>query len=212
VWIWMPDDASEEEMESAFQVAKEHGVMDGKHRFNIKYELADFFIRRAEKEGLHLSISTNLFAYDCPELIPPKTVTDGHIHKCTMEDVDVLTDFFEIFHDAVGIDKASREQYRIDAENGIREGSMYLWKTDDGEFVASCHWHPVQDMASIGLVFTRTEYRRRHYAEHLVYEVSKIAKEEGYLPMLYTDADYVASNKCYEKLGYILRGKLCTIS
>ena len=67
-------------------------------------------------------------------------------------------------------------------------------------------------MASIGLVFTRTEYRRHHYAEHLVYEVSKIAKEEGYLPMLYTDADYVASNKCYEKLGYILRGKLCTIS
>ena len=130
----------------------------------------------------------------------------------TMEDVDVLTDFFEIFHDAVGIDKASREQYRIDAENGIREGSMYLWKTDDGKFVASCHWHPVQDMASIGLVFTRTEYRRHHYAEHLVYEVSKIAKEEGYLPMLYTDADYVASNKCYEKLGYILRGKLCTIS
>jgi len=29
--------------------------------------------------------------------------------------------------------------------------------------------------------------------------------------MLYTDADYVASNKCYEKIGYILRGKLCTI-
>ena len=212
VWIWMPDDASSDEMESAFQVAKENGVMDGNHRFNIKYELADYFMRRAEKEGLHLSISTNLYAYDCPELIPPKTATDGHIHKCTMEDVDALTDFFEMFHDAVGIDKASREQYRIDAENGIREGSMYLWKTDEGEFAASCHWHPVQDMASIGLVYTRDEYRRHYYAEHLVYEVTKIAKEEGYLPMLYTDADYVDSNKCYEKLGYILRGKLCTIS
>ena len=40
VWIWMPDDASSDEMESAFQVAKENGVMDGKHRLNIKYELA----------------------------------------------------------------------------------------------------------------------------------------------------------------------------
>ena len=34
--------------------------------------------------------------------------------------------------------------------------------------------------------------------------------EEGYEPMLYTDADYVASNSCYEKIGYVIRGKLCT--
>jgi predicted GNAT family acetyltransferase len=66
-------------------------------------------------------------------------------------------------------------------------------------------------MASIGLVYTRDEYRRKHYAEHLVYQVSEIVSDLGYLPMLYTDADYVASNACYEKIGYILRGKLCTI-
>jgi predicted GNAT family acetyltransferase len=33
----------------------------------------------------------------------------------------------------------------------------------------------------------------------------------GYIPMLYTDADYKASNNCYENIGYILRGKICTI-
>ncbi|MBR3142376.1 MAG: GNAT family N-acetyltransferase [Clostridiales bacterium] len=73
--------------------------------------------------------------------------------------------------------------------------------------LASCSGH-----ASIGLVYTCDEYRRRHYAEHLVYQVTKIAQDAGYLPMLYTDADYAASNACYEKIGYILRGKLCTIS
>jgi predicted GNAT family acetyltransferase len=36
-------------------------------------------------------------------------------------------------------------------------------------------------------------------------------KEAGYVPMLYTDTDYVASNACYEKIGYVLCGKLCTI-
>ena len=45
----------------------------------------------------------------------------------------------------------------------------------------------------------------------MVYEVTKLVKEAGYIPMLYTDADYPASNACYEKIGYILRGKLCTI-
>ena len=211
VWIWTPDGASEDEFERAYQLAKELNVMDGEHRFNIKYELAEYFMDRAKKDGLDLKITTNLFAYDCPSPIAPSSVVDGKIHQCTKEDFDIMVDFFDMFHEAVGIDKESRETYRTYAENDIGKGSLYVWETEDGEYASSCNWHPVQDMASIGLVYTRDEYRRRHYAEHLVYQVTKIAQEAGYLPMLYTDADYVASNACYEKIGYILRGKLCTI-
>ena len=211
VWIWTPDGASEDEFERAYQLAKELNVMDGEHRFNIKYELAEYFMDRAKKDGLDLKITTNLFAYDCPSPIAPSSVVDGKIHQCTKEDFDIMVDFFDMFHEAVGIDKESRETYRTYAENDIGKGSLYVWETEDGKYASSCNWHPVQDMASIGLVYTRDEYRRRHYAEHLVYQVTKIAQEAGYLPMLYTDADYVASNKCYEKIGYILRGKLCTI-
>ena len=39
-----------------------------------------------------------------------------------------------------------------------------------------------------------------------------LAKNAGFTPMLYTDADYAASNACYEKIGYVLRGRLCTLS
>lgn len=212
IWIWTPDDATEDDMERAYLIAEENSLMDGDHRFNIKYELAEYFIRRAKKDGIELSISTNLFAYDCPSLIIPSSVVDGELHQCTEEDIDVLVDFFDMFHDAVGIDSESREQYKVYAEDGIKTGTVYFWKTGDGEYAASCNWHPVQEMASIGLVYTREEYRRRHYAEHLVYQVTKIARDAGYMPMLYTDADYVASNACYEKIGYVLRGKLCTIS
>ncbi len=137
---------------------------------------------------------------------------DGKLHQCTENDIDVLVDFFDMFHNDVGIDKESREQYRIYAEDGIKTGTVYLWETTDGEFVASCNWHPANDMGSVGLVYTREEHRRKHYAEQLVYQVTKIVQDAGYMPMLYTDADYVASNACYEKIGYILRGKLCTIS
>ena len=211
VWIWTPDGASEDEFERAYQLAKDLNVMDAEHRFNIKYELAEYFIDRAKKDGLDLKITTNLFAYDCPSPLAPSSVVDGKIHQCTKEDFDIMVDFFDMFHEAVGIDKESRETYRLYAENDIGKGSLYVWETEDGEYASSCNWHPVQDMASIGLVYTRDEFRRRHYAEHLVYQVTKIAQDAGYLPMLYTDADYVASNACYEKIGYILRGKLCTI-
>lgn len=78
--------------------------------------------------------------------------------------------------------------------------------------MAVCNFRPNGDLAGVGLVYTREEYRRKHYAENLVYQVTQMAKDAGYMPMLYTDADYAASNACYEKIGYVLRGKLCTVS
>ena len=211
VWIWTPGDALEDEMEFAYKCAGEQGFLDGNHRFNMKYELAEYFINRAAAEGLDLKITTNLFAYDCLSPVAPLTETDGEIHMCIEEDLDELVDFYEMFRDSVGIDKESREQYRIQAYESINSGNTYFWKNASGKSVASCGWHPVNDMASIGLVYTRNEERRKHYAEHLVYQVTMIAKSAGYIPMLYTDADYAASNACYEKIGYVLRGKLCTI-
>ena len=212
VWVWTPDNAPADEMERAYETVKNEGLMDGDHRYNLKYELAEYFIKRAERDGLSLSVATNMFAYDCLSPVKPSGNVDGELHKCTSDDIDVLVDFFDMFHNAVGIDKESREQYRINAGDGVKNGSLYLWRNSKGEFVASCSWHPVHDMASIGLVYTREEYRRKHYAEHLVYEVTMIAKNEGFIPMLYTDADYAASNACYEKIGYVMRGKLCTIN
>ena len=211
VWIWTPDGAPEENLERAYQTAREISVMDGKHNFNIKYELAEYFIKRAKKDGINLNIKTILFAYDCPSPIAPATVVDGEIHQCVEEDIDTMVEFFDMFHTELNIDQESREQYRHYSENDIKSGTLYAWKNAEGKIVASCNWHPVQEMASIGLVYTLKEYRRKHYAEHLVYKVTKIAEAAGHLPMLYTDADYAASNKCYEKIGYILRGKLCTI-
>ena len=211
VWIWTSDDASEYETERAYLLAKENGLLDGEHRFNVKYELADYFIKRAESDGLRLSVTTNLYAYDCLDPIAPSTETDGELHQCTKEDLDEVVDFFDMFRNAVGIDKESREQYRIQAEDGINSGTLFFWKNASGRSVASCNYHAVNDMATIGLVFTREDERRKHYAEHLVYRVTMIAKGKGFIPMLYTDADYAASNACYEKIGYVLRGKLCTI-
>ena len=211
VWIWTPDDASEEAMEQAYRLAKENGLLAGKHHFNIKYSLAEYFIRRAAEDESELKITTNMFAYDCLDPVRSDTEADGGIYRCEMKDLEELVDFLDGFHKELSIDQKDISGYREDAKEFIQTGNMYLWKDEKGQSVASCKYAPVGDMASINLVFTRREYRRKHYAENLVYQVTMKAKEEGYIPMLYTDADYVASNACYEKIGYVLRGKLCTI-
>ena len=211
VWIWTPDGASDEEYENAYRMAKENGLIDGEHTFNVKYELADYFIKRAAGEGQELAITMNMFAYDCPKAVPPASKVDGDIYKCTENDVDELVDFIDLFHEEVGVDKKSQAEYRQDAENYAKAGRLYFWVNEEGRKIASCQYAPTDDMASLNLVYTRETYRRKHYAEHLVYQVTKIAQDSGYTPMLYTNADYVASNAYYEKIGYVLRGKLCTI-
>ena len=212
VWIWTADDASEEEFEKVYLLAKENGLMDGKHRFNIKYKLAEYFIRRAVADGIDFTIETNMFAYDCPEPIVPSVSCDGSLHQCTTDDIDEIVELMDLMHHAIDADYESEEVYRRKAEDGVARGGLYFWKNAEGKTVACCNWHGNNSgMASIGLVYTREEERRKHYAQNLVYQVSMVVKQAGFLPILYTDADYVASNACYEKIGYILRGKLCTI-
>ena len=46
VWIWTADDASGEEMERAYQLAKEKNLLTGEYHFNIKYSLAEYFITK----------------------------------------------------------------------------------------------------------------------------------------------------------------------
>ena len=211
VWIWTPDDTSKEEMQRAYQIAAEHSLLNGEYHFNLKYDLAKFFIEKTAADGKTLSISTNMFAYDCQNLVEPTKIADGSIHQCNSKDLDELVDFMDLFHKEIGNGQKDRDSYRMDAEEFINTGNMFLWKDEQGNNVASCKLTPDGNMASINLVFTRPEFRRKHYAENLVYQVTKLAMDAGYVPMLYTDADYTASNACYEKIGYVLRGKLCTI-
>ena len=213
VWIWTADDITVEEMQTIYKLSDEQGFLDGKHGINMKYELAEYFIKRAASEGKKLSILKNMFAYDCPKLIDEGRLTkvDGELHLCTLEDLEALTDFKESFHTELQLDMKDRDGYRQDSKALIEDGHCYLWKNSGGQFVASCDLRISGKMASLGLVFTRKNFRRQHYAENLVYRVTEEATRLGYLPTLYTDADYAASNACYSKIGYILRGKLCTI-
>ena len=211
VWIWTPDDALDREYENVYQIAKENGLLDGEHTFNVKYELAEYFINRAAADNLNLEIKMNMFAYDCQNPVSPNSEVDGNIYKCTEKDVDDLVDFLALFHDEVEVDRKSIAEYRQDAENCAKTGRLYFWVNDEGKKIASCQYAPTGDMASLNLVYTQKAYRRKHYAENLVYRVTKIVQDSGYTPMLYTNADYAASNACYEKIGYVMRGKLCTL-
>ena len=211
VWIWTDDGADAKDLERAYQLAGDKGFLDGKHSFNLKYELADHFIRRAETDGLRLSVKINMFAYDCPEPVAPSSSVPGQIYKAGPDDIEELVEIMGLFNKEAGLDQRDREAYLADAKVFIGSGNTYFWKDDEGKNVAFCKHMPNGDISSVNMVYTRPENRRMHYAENLVYRVTMKIRQEGYMPMLYTNADYQASNACYRKIGYVPRGRLCSI-
>lgn len=211
VWIWTPDNISLEEKERAWRAVTEACPMTDGYRYNLKYDLADFFLAKAGEQGISAKIAVNMFAYDCPHPLAPKNAADGHLHLCTWDDLEEAAGIIKRFHEEIAADRFDDDGYLNKAKEFIKDSHLFFWKDNSNQTVANCSYMPNGDVASVSGVYTFPAYRRKHYAENLVYQVTRIVEGTGAMPMLYTDADYTASNACYEKIGYVLRGKLCTI-
>ncbi len=212
VWIWTPDGCAEAVKESTWELAAEYRPLADGYRFNMKYELADFFMKKAEQAGQKIEIHMQLFAYDCPVPVVPDHPADGSLYRCTAEDTEEVAAMITGFYREIGEKPPEPERVMEKAQEHIGKNEFFFWKNAAGKTVACCSYRINQRLASLASVFTLPECRRKHYAQHLVYMVTKLVSDMGYMPMLYTDANYPASNACYEKIGYKLRGKLCTVS
>ena len=212
VWIWTPDGIAGAAKEQAWRLAAECRPPAGGYRFNMKHELAAYFLERGREEGTDLRISMELFAYDCPDPAAPDVPADGEMRRCGPEDAEEAAALMPLFYTEIGEQPPDREHCLAKARAYIGEGAFFFWKNGAGKTAACCSFKSNQGLASLGSVYTLPEYRRRHYAQHLVYQVTKRVQALGLTPMLYTNAGYPASNACYQKIGYTLRGRLCTVA
>lgn len=210
VWIWTPDDLSKAEKQRAWEVSNSVCPVAEGYKYNLKYDLVDYFIAEGRKQGINIRIATNMFAYDCPAPIVPAQPADGYLYRCTAEDIEAAATLILEFHESIGDTRFDLATCRQIAADHIAE-HFYFWKNPKGATVACCAFRQNGDIGTINCVYTVPAHRRRHYAQQMVYEVTQLVSDSGLTPMLYTDADYVASNACYEKIGFILRGKLCMI-
>lgn len=212
VWIWTPDNATDEAKENAWKLVCELRPLANGYRYNLKYELAEYFIKRAAGEGVSAGILMNMFVYDCPSPIVPDTVSDGGIYCCTTDDEEEAAAIIPHFYMETGEAKPSYQYCLGKVRNYIAAKGFFFWKNINGKTVACGSYKLNGKYALISNVYTFPDERRRHYAQNLVYQISLKVSEMGYIPMLYTNADYPASNACYVKIGYIQRGKLCTLA
>lgn len=212
VWLWTGDAAAAAEKEAAWRLAAARRPLDKGYRYNMKHDLAAYFIERARQDGLRVGITQQLFAYDCLSPVPPAAATDGALYCCTQQDAAEAARLLALFYVEIGEEAPPFAVCLEKAREHMDQNAFFFWKNADGQTVACCSYRANQGLATLGSVYTLPEARRRHYAQHLVYQVTQRALRLGLTPMLYTDAEYPASNACYQKIGYALRGGLCTIA
>lgn len=210
-WIWAPDDATEEELELIYQTIKREFTPIKDYRFNTKYEIAEYLIKRFREDGVELHIMINIATYDCPSPKAPKKQVDGHLVVLTEDELELAAHMVHDASVAIGDRIFSEEESVQAAKDQIAKQSIFIWRDADGKAVSFCGKTEDEYYVKITQVYTVPEFRGKNYAGQMIYEICSKVVENGQMPMLYADADYVASNRCYQNIGFELKGRLVTI-
>lgn len=212
IWSWMPDDASDAELERCWQALRGTFPPEQGDAFNMKPAHAAYMRRRAQEEGLTLRTTRRLRAHTCPAVCPPHRRPGGSMHAAKPADLDVAADFVLAMHRDTREGDQTPEGCRAIAQQRIENTRLFLWKDEAGVPCAMCGVSPDGERMGLSLVYTPPEKRRQGYAASLVHDVTHAILAQHRLPVIYTDADYPPSNACYAQIGYVCCGALETLA
>lgn len=140
------------------------------------------------------------------ELTSIKTLThsSGSFEEARMDDIELLTDWYEAFNDEVhSRPRLTREETKKNLSVRIEAGNVFLWR-DGGELVSiAATVRKTRNAAIIGIVYTPPELRGKGYASTLVGKLTENLLQSGFIKCgLFTEADNPTSNRIYRRIGY----------
>ena len=148
----------------------------------------------------------------CNQTVKPKT-TDGKCVLATEDDKDILINFiYNESREISDIKELSLEEAKDNVEKKLNMGTYYVWKNNKEEIVAQASYKILAGNAKITGVYTLPEERGKRYAANLIYNLTSKVLEEGNHVSLYTDYNYIPSNKAYKNVGYVTEDILINFS
>ena len=178
-----------------------------KDKFTCKKEVYDLLVER-NFENLNLDDYFEMGFLLCNKPTKPREC-DGKITLATEEDKEILTKYwYEDSREMRGVAAVTIEQAEKDIKELLETGKFYILKSKEGKIVCMASYSVTENQAKVSHVYTPKEERRKCYAANLIYEVTKILLSKGHVPVLYTDYNYIASNKAYKNAGYEDQGIL----
>jgi GNAT superfamily N-acetyltransferase len=144
--------------------------------------------------------------WEATRIVRPASAPSGHGRQATLADLDVVTEWFAVFHkeaDAQAGRPPEAKPLRIEgARRWIEEGVVWLWDVD-GEVVHLTGMRPPAfGVVRIGPVYTPAEHRGHGYARAMVATVAQRVLDAGDRVCLYTDRNNPVSNRVYAAIGF----------
>ncbi len=210
VWVWCRDAEDENSvLEIARSIREDFPLEQGyvhtmSHTLlKILREKDEYFRDANEKMGLlsyRLDVINDI-DYSC----------EGYVSKVQESEIDSLIDVWHDMHMEMEEHDLSAEHCQKSMFKLVSAGRLFAWRLEDGTITALTGRGDQAPYSKITSVYTLPEYRRRGYAINLVHKVTESMLADGFVPILYTNADYIASNACYRKIGYRQVGGLTSI-
>ena len=210
VWVWCRDVTCREDVRKAAQCLKEHFPVQQDFSYNLSYDLWDA-LKREDPCFCHTSRKMGLRSHRLDAIQQIHHPCDGYVSRLREEEIAGLIPVWHDMHYEMEGHDLPAERCEATIRRMIEAKSLYVWRNCAGEIAALTGRGDSAPYAKITSVYTLPRFRRRGYAINLVHYVTQTILDDGLIPILYTNADYVASNDCYRKIGYREVGNLCCV-
>ena len=211
VWVWCRDEEDEDAVRAIADCLRRRFPPEEGYRYNLAYGLPER-LRAMGAPFAEMKIEVNLLSYRLDEILPATHPCDGHMDVARMDQLDELARHLQAAVFEMERMERSLEDCRQVVAEKIEAGQQFIWLDGQGALAAITSWRAIGEYGGVTGVYTLPSHRRRGYAMNLVHGVTQRVLQDGLTPILYTDADYGASNSCYQKIGYRQVGSLCTAS
>ncbi|MHB8332014.1 MAG: GNAT family N-acetyltransferase [Candidatus Dormibacteria bacterium] len=130
--------------------------------------------------------------------LPP--APGGRLRPAGDEDVPVLLEWWLAFSSETGAEGEVQAEQAVARD--LLSQRLFVWE-DDGPRSMCRATPPVAGVSRIGAVYTPSQWRRRGYAAAAVASLcQRLQRQDGALPILYTQLANPTSNRIYRRLGF----------
>ncbi len=210
-WIWTKDNFDLEKLVEIEQAIELYLTDNEKDKFICKKELYDLLVN-ARYDKLNLDDYFEMGTLFCRQTKKPREC-NGKIAIPTIDNKATLTQYwFDDSQEMNGVDPISMEQAAKDVQKMLDSNKFYIWQNEEGKIVCMANYSEGDGQAKLSHVYTPANERGKGYAANLIYSMTNDLLERGLVPLLYTDYNYIPSNKAYINVGYENTGILINFS
>ncbi len=210
-WIWTKDNFDVSCIEEIEQLIKMYLTDNERDKFTCKKDLYDLLVARNFKH-INKEDYFEMGFLICHQTIKPRQC-DGVLSKATEDDREVLEKYwYDDNMEMNGVDPITMDQAKKDVDGFIKDDKFYVLRNQEGKIVCMVSYGVVGNQARLNHVYTPPEERKKGYAANLIYLMTNDLLSKDLVPLLYTDYNYIPSNKAYINAGYEDTGILINFS